>query len=163
MAKREKILVGLMIAALLYGGFELLFSGLDPERPESGLDSAQQTARQVSEQIQQAELEPARARIIELAGQQWENDPFYQMPENQYPVNTGPQENPDTEGFRYSGYLKAGNFEMAIINGVEYAPGEKIETRGAVVDRISPEKVVLWFPDTGEQATVFYRDSQGNR
>ena len=50
---------------------------------------------------------------------------------------------------------------MAIINGVEYSPGDAIKPSGAVVAQISPEKVVLRFPDAGEPVTVFYTDSQG--
>ncbi|MFW6428448.1 MAG: hypothetical protein ACOCY3_01015 [Desulfosalsimonas sp.] len=160
MARREKILIGLMIAAILYGAFELLVPERDEtgrQDPERDLSSAREIAEQISGQMEQAELTPGQIHILQLAAQKWERDPFHRLPQKPVRTESADTEGDGAEGLEYTGYLEVGDVKMAIINGVEYSAGDKLEQRDAFVQAISAEKVVLKSSDTGEQIIVQYK------
>ncbi|MCF8109862.1 MAG: hypothetical protein K9J85_00080 [Desulfobacteraceae bacterium] len=160
MAGREKILITLMIIAVLYGAFEVLRpegNGTERQSPEANIRSAREIAKQISMQIKQAELTPAQIHILRLAAQKWESDPFYRLPEKSVRIESAGTGSKGAKGLKYTGYLEVGNIKMAIINGIEYRAGERLEQGEAVVQSISAQRVVLKSTDTGEQIIVHYK------
>ncbi|MFW5975637.1 MAG: hypothetical protein ACOCP6_02630 [Desulfosalsimonas sp.] len=160
MSRREKIIVGLMIAAILYGAFELLVPAREQKEsqsPEAELQSAEQVAEDISGEMQDSELGPGELHVLKLAGSKWERDPFYRLPENPGSGTGKAADNDGAEGLSYTGYLDVGGNKMAIINGVEYRPGQQIENTDAVIQSVSAERVVLRSNDTGEQITLEYK------
>ncbi len=160
MGRREKILVALMAAAIVYGAFELFLapgSGRQHSghRPDAEVPS--ELAGSINSQIDTAGLSPDQERILELAVRPWENNPFYKQPQEK-------KKNPAAEGetkqqpvYRYLGYLDIGGQKMAIINGLEYKTGQLLESGRAVVRSISPQQVVIQSTRTGEKHTLLYQ------
>ena len=54
--------------------------------------------------------------------------------------------------FNYTGYMEYGRKKVAIINGLEYGEGEKLETPGYVLKAIFPGKVII--ENTLEKANI---------
>lgn len=162
MGTREKILVALMVLAVLYGAFELFLRPPEKRGPEkkSGpdIESARQMAEEVTSRIEQAKLTALQKNTLNLAGQQWGRDPFYVLPEEQALSTTETGDNGRSGSLKYTGYLEVGDTRMAIINGVEYRMGERLEKGGGVVKRITPGQVVIMSPRTGERFTVPYSE-----
>ncbi|MFP3980039.1 MAG: hypothetical protein ACLFUY_01490 [Desulfobacterales bacterium] len=162
MGTREKILVGLMIVALIYGAFEMFISPGENggQQQDSGpdIETARQMEQEINTRISQADLNAEQAYILEMAGRQWQRDPFYELPEKA----DIPEGQPETEGeqgkLEYTGYLEIGKTKMAIINGVEYRTGESLEKGGGMVRSISPGRVVVESTDTEKKISVPYKD-----
>ncbi len=162
MGTREKILVGLMIVALIYGAFELFLSPGESGGPKQAagpdIETARQMEQEINTRISRAELNAEQAYILEMAGRQWQRDPFYVLPE-QEDITEGQPETENMPGkLKYTGYLEIGNTEMAIINGLEYRTGERLEQGGAMVRSISPGRVVIESARTGEKISVPYKE-----
>ncbi|MFP3998615.1 MAG: hypothetical protein ACLFUN_02125 [Desulfobacterales bacterium] len=161
MGRREKILVALMIAAVLYGAFELFLPARQTDQnqnKDTDIESARQIAEKISAEMEQAKLNPEQTHVLQLAAQNWGRDPFYRLPEQTMPEKPESSESKGAEGLRYTGYLKVGDIKMAIINGAEYRTGERIDNGGRVVREIYAKKVVLQSPDTGERIIVQYKE-----
>lgn len=160
MGTREKILVGLMILALAYGAVEMFL--IKPEKitktknTGSDIEAARQMKQKINKRIKQADLSSHRQYIIKLAGRQWNRDPFYVLPEQEEISKTDSGGKSVIQDFQYTGYLEIGDIKMAIINGVEYRSGQKLEKGGGVLQSISPGQVVIKSPDTGERISVPY-------
>jgi hypothetical protein len=150
MKKREMIIVGV---ALLAGAYALLdYTVLS--RPSSvkseAVDREKQSALGAFVQSAQARLavfsgtDDNRVRqIIARAEAPWESDPFEALPtagpvaaEQGQAVDTGVE-------LRYTGYIRAGTRELAVINGMEYHLGDSLLDLGYRVVSITPERVVL--------------------
>jgi len=161
MGTREKILVGLMVLAVLYGAFELFItpSAKEPARENKGpdIEAARSMAEKIDSRIEQAELTDVQKDILKRAGRPWQRDPFYVLPD-QESVSTKSAESKSGSGnLRYTGYLEVGNTRMAIINGAEYRIGERLE-QGGVVKRIAPEQVIIESANTGKRFSVPYSE-----
>ncbi|MBS3757002.1 MAG: hypothetical protein KGY56_15005 [Desulfobacterales bacterium] len=162
MGTREKILVGLMIVALVYGAFELFISRGENvgQQQNSGpdIETARQMEQEINTRISQADLNAEQAYILEMASRQWQRDPFYVLPEQEDITEGQPETGGGPGKLEYTGYLEIGNTEMAIINGLEYRTGERLEQGGGMVRSISPGRVVVESASTGEKISVPYKD-----
>lgn len=162
MGTREKILVGLMFFAVLYGAFELFIGPPEKSGPEekSGpkIESARNMAEKIETRIDQAKLTALQKNTLKLSAQQWERDPFYVLPEEDAvsTTDTAAKRGPGT--LKYTGYLEFGDTRMAIINGVEYRMGERLEKGGGMVKRITPGQVIIESANTGERFAVPYSE-----
>ncbi|MCP4113947.1 MAG: hypothetical protein GY737_00825 [Desulfobacteraceae bacterium] len=147
MSKREKIIIVVMIAACIFAAAN--FTGfLDPakEGPSSKaeMEEIDSFSTALSQQIMQKSLSRTDIHTLKLAQEQWHGNPF-QMPETVEPLEElpGEMDEADESGsiqYIYSGYIKAGNRILCIINGMEYESGEYLgEYR---VTEITPKKVI---------------------
>jgi hypothetical protein len=147
-SKREKIILGLAILAVLYMGGRYLFSssGTDRTGLETEEDSAYGLVMEVAERIAQYNLTDMEQRVLEKAQMPWPDQPFITQ---QASAGTAePSESsilPATESdnYRFTGYLEIGNKRLAIINGEEYETGDRLTESNAAVRSISPELVLL--------------------
>lgn len=162
MGTREKILVGLMVLAVLYGAFELFIapSAKEPARENKGpdIEAARSMAKKIDSRIEQAELTDVQKDILKRAGRPWQRDPFYVLPDQESVQTTSAESKSGSGNLRYTGYLEVGNTKMAIINGVEYRTGERLEQGGGVVKRIAPEQVIIESANTGKRFSVPYSE-----
>ncbi len=148
MSRREKIMLFMAMAAVLYGVLEwVVFSSNEPPgAPVTAKtdDSAGFTDKMMAT-IMQVEIEhPHKKEIITKIDTPWENDPF---------VQPGPQSGstPETSGktvsylpdLVYSGFVFSGERAMAIIDGNEYFVGDTVVDTGYRIIRITPDKVVI--------------------
>ncbi len=160
MSKREKVLIVLMLAAVVYGAFELFYrpgAEAPGEVSRVEVDTARELSQEVSKSIAEAELRADESYILEVAAIRWMQDPFYQWPEHDALWEKAV---PDEEkiSMTYSGYLEMGKIRMAVINGVEYQTGEVTEDGRFVVVAITPGSVTLLSKKSGVEFTVPYED-----
>ena len=156
MAKREKIIVGLMVAVLLYGVFDFFISSLPKESTsaaEAKLAEARDLAARIADSLQKEGLTSAEKFILERAAEEWTQDPFLGK---QLVAMSAPPKAGETEiaRFAYTGFVEAGNKRLAIINGMEYQVGEELEPGGHVLRSISHNSVVLENAAGGEKMEI---------
>lgn len=161
MNKREKILITLTIVVAIGAGLFLLLDSQLREQPEESTQPqesvSQETMQLINEQdLEAPEIETSDYRlrkyerhVIQAVSQPWSGKIFSQD-------ETAPdQETPDKD-LHYSGYMQTNGQYLAIINGLPFAPGERLHGTGwgtYQVHSINPEKVVIKTPQ-GTQKTV---------
>ncbi len=88
-------------------------------------------------------LNPKEAYVLKKAQEKWAQDPLVELRKTRFmqPENVKPQE---LKGeIQYSGFLQMGKRRLAIINGMEYENGDKLEPGGYKIRSIHPNHVVL--------------------
>lgn len=161
MAKREKILIGLCIAGLVFLVY-FNFIGKEKKSPyaTNNAPTISSTDKFVAEQLillKKSEQIEADKQIIAKAAVTWENDPFASQElirqiegyaENEKTPSQINREKP--EPLLYSGYIKVGNNLLAIVNGMEYEKGDTIEGTSYEVFSVSiaTESIMLRSPDS---------------
>lgn len=86
------------------------------------------------------------AAILEKAGVEWRQNPFLKIQKPQPPAAPAGEKKPPEKGtgrLAYSGYLDMNGRRLAIINGMEYEAGDKVEPDGLTVKSILPNKVIM--------------------
>jgi len=148
MSRREKIMLFMALAALLYGVMEWgVFSpDTPPGTPVAGkkVPSDNMTDRMAANIMKVENEHPHKKEIIAKIETPWEKDPFVQ-PEPQ--SGSSALASAETESFLpdliYSGFISSGNRAMAIIDGNEYFVGDVVVDTGFRVIRITPDKVII--------------------
>jgi hypothetical protein len=151
MSKREKIIVGVMILAVILGG--LNFFGKSPVRMIAGnQNDGKELNKFIAKTIEQLNRseQDVSGYILKAAALPLHTDPFLQM---QGVAVTVPEagrsaaKKTDDRKLRYWGYLQAGRKQYAIINGIEYEKNDRIEPQGYIVQQITPAEVMLESPE----------------
>lgn len=146
MQKREKIILGLALAAIVYGliDFFLLSKGNSLNETEQIIAQADKNAHDFAERstaeiskIAIGKNQEEWQSLVTKIESDWKHDPFV------LPVEPEHKSVLPVSDIIYSGYIHAGNISFAIINGVEYKPGELIEKYGYRVVEITSKKVIL--------------------
>jgi hypothetical protein len=92
-------------------------------------------------------LGEANASIIQKAEASWKQNPFLEIQKAQPPPPTAAQipKGPARPAFNlaYSGFIDMGEKRLAIINGLEYEAGDKLEPDGLTIKSILPNRVIL--------------------
>jgi hypothetical protein len=144
MSKREKILVGLMSLAVLYGIF-VWFPSL--QQPTDNLNDDSKKKKLNAFIIKVVDkttngLSKTQAYVLQKAEAKWNQDPLIQIEpkpiveeDNQQPVLK--------TKLLYTGFLRMGDKRLAIINGMEYETGDILEPGGLMVRSISPSRVII--------------------
>lgn len=140
MSKREKII--LVIMALVIVGGVIYYINSQREvvvlERESELKELNSFVDATVIDLNKNNLTAPEMRTIASAEAEWVRDP-YRAPlikeeEKQKLLNIS---------FNYTGYLKAGQKTIAVINGLEYLAGEEIEPGGFIAREIYPDRVVI--------------------
>ena len=146
-SKREKIILGLTVLAVIYAGIVFFSSGPEDITSRSGGDgsSAEDLVTEVVESLALHSRTETERFILEKAQIRWPSDPFItsiaSSPGDREP---GERTNMDTdEVFNYTGYVEIGSKRLAIINGEEYETGDKVIESPFTVRGITPEQVLL--------------------
>jgi hypothetical protein len=153
MTTREKIIVGLMCLAILYGAWELVGNRgtAKPTAPPAG-NTVDQVRTFVGDLTQKMVAEKVPAEylyLINQASDQWNKDPFILTQEplsterKSERTKTEPEKISARPTLEYSGYLQVGTSILAIINGMEYAVGDALTLEGYYVKSVSPRNVVI--------------------
>jgi len=162
MAKREKIIVFIAIAAALYGVYDFLFSS-SSKKPPVKKDEGTKISSSVNNI--KAELEKISPQkdiyIVRAASVPWSKDPFSDLPKESEVVIQ--QKKTVLEALKrvsYSGYMKIGEKIFAVINGMEYEAGEELPTHnGCVISDISPFQIIIKIKG-GEEITIPLTEEQ---
>ncbi len=145
MSKREKILVGLMLLAVVYGLYIWFLPS--PQQTAAKKDDneqkrlsafiikvAEQTATGISKNM---------AYVLQKAEAKWERDPLIRIEPKTVEKEEDRQQPVLSSKMTYTGYLRMGDKRLAIINGTEYEAGDRLEPSGFIIRSISPSRVVI--------------------
>jgi len=131
--------------AVLYGGYNFFLSGKKEARTEANNDiqALNQFIANVAGTLGTVTSDES-AYILQKAVTQWKQDPFW-VEEIETPVLIEEKKPVEQQDFslRYTGYLKAGNTMLALIDGMEYEVGDSIENKEIIVDAITADRVTL--------------------
>lgn len=148
MTGREKIIVGLAVLAVGWGAWELGFAprpgGDSLARTTGGLQSLESFIAKVAEATNKEDLSDTDAYIIRLAESEWAQDPMVVIAENRPARPAKPVEQRETlprVDLVYTGYLKMGDRQLAIVNGAEYEAGDVLEPGALLIRRVYPDKL----------------------
>jgi hypothetical protein len=161
MTKREKIIVGVMCVAIVYGAYELLGTRGSKKSTAPAattkVNPEDETRKFVTDMTQKLVAERMRTEdqhAVNQASSEWTKDPFIQStaPLESKSSGSAPPKQPNdvsiaAPAFAFTGFLQMGDMQLAIINGLEYAVGDTIGTNGHYVESISPEGVVIGTTD----------------
>lgn len=154
MTTREKIIVGLMCLTILYGAWELIGNRkknvLKIASNENPVEQARKFVNDFSKKVIVEKGADKYADMINKASEKWSKDPFLLQRDslkNKKEVEEQPTKNKPVvqhiPRFVYSGFLQAGDAELAIINGLEYRVGESLNIDDYYVKSITPQSVVI--------------------
>jgi len=147
------MIVGLMVAAVLYGGYMFLFSGSAGDKKKSYGQSQKLINAFVADlanRIQAADTTVIDTEILEKSSAQWQKDPFLVIKKKTAAEEEAEKE-PEiidrgemTGAFNYSGFVEMGKIKLAIINGVEYQEGDQLALQDAALKTISSGEVHIY-------------------
>jgi hypothetical protein len=150
MTNREKIIVGFMVLAVVYGVYTVFFAA--PREAAISIDQGERDAlnsfvAKVTEKTQ-AGLTATQTYVLQKTQNEWKQDPFVQIqPKMTREEAAAKQPLVLKSKIVYSGFLEMGAKRLAILNGTEYEVGDRLEPAGLVVRTIKPTHVVVAAPD----------------
>ena len=152
MSTREKVLVGLMIAAVCLGGLLLITGGQKGKTSKAAVGHQkplpQMLARVTAQFGSQSSLEENRY-TLSMAQSPWRKDLFAEGPDlwsATAETSNATEGLPANVSLVYSGYIETPHRRVAIINGIEYVAGDQLDQSTYKVQHIAPTKVVLASP-----------------
>jgi hypothetical protein len=148
MSTREKIILFMALAALVYGGLEWFVFSSEKPSPTSVIQKKGLSAGTVDKmmaKIMNMEIEhPHKKAMIEKIETPWVRDPFVQPgPQNRQSTGESEEAMSVLPNLVYSGFISSGKHAMAIVNGMEYFTGDIIMDTGYRITRITPDKVII--------------------
>lgn len=157
MTKREKMLLGIMGAAVIVGGALFTMTGGGrgglTKGPDKLVTQARTNAEAQAKAVKTAGANPMEAHVADMALRPWNTKVFY---EKSLDIKSDAAR--DASMPMYSGYVEVGALRLAIIDGYEYREGDELETGGFLVERITPPQVTLRGVDNGKFVQLPYQD-----
>ena len=148
MTTREKIIVGLMVLAVVYGVYTVFFSApRETDAFKSGgdkeLESLNSFITKVADKTKNS-LSKEQAYILQKAQTKWKQDPLLQIqPKMSREEEEARQPLVLDNKIAYTGFLQMGDKRIAILNGLEYEVGDILEPGGLILRNIHPDHVVI--------------------
>ena len=155
MTSREKIIVLLLVVVVVWGLFTLSKGRSGKAKPVANGQAAASVVDLASNDVQSLQASLPGSNVVaylEEAGSPCTTNPFADV-DSPAAASTG--STAVAAVFVYSGHIKAGSQEMAIINGREYFEGETLSNGGYVVEKVSHDRVLLRGKENGETSEVF--------
>ncbi len=145
--KRQYIILGLMVLAVLYGIWELYPAGSHQKDRLSVTDARADLARFTSELLARRPAHPSvlEARLITAAETPWEWDPMV-GPQTFLAWRAAlqaPAPKDEPVHFDYTGFVDMGIRRLAVINDLDYVEGDVLITHDYRVLEIEPDKLIL--------------------
>lgn len=137
-----------MVVSVIYGVYTVFFS--EPREAvsfKSGVDKELETLNsfitKVADQTKNS-LSKKQAYVLQKAQAEWKQDPLMQIQPKMSEEDETERE-PLVLGSKilYTGFLQMGDKRLAIINGLEYEVGDKLEPGGLIVRNIHPNHIVI--------------------
>jgi hypothetical protein len=146
MSKREKIIVSVMAVLVLWGLFSFLKSGGVKGKPANQENAVADLTTNDFQNFQASLPSSNVVAYLEKVSEPYTGDPFADI---DLPVGTT-NSIAGVPEFIYSGHIKVGPREMAIINGQEYFENEIISGSDYVVEKVFKDRVLLRNKTKGE-------------
>ncbi len=151
LTKRQKLLLGLAAVAILYAIYNGIIAsplGKQMDDPAKKMMELKTFVAEVTAVAGRGELSDRDSYMISRANTDWLRNPFYDKRSYQEwkmfgnPAQADGVANAEA-AFRYLGYLEADQKMLAVINGIEYAAGERLEESDYMLLSIQPSRVVI--------------------
>jgi hypothetical protein len=159
--KREIIIIIITILVILFGVYAWLSGGkkqknikeINPAVTDNYISS-------IAGDLMKNPLNLADAYIVGRAEADWGKSPFWEKDSYREWASKDDAKTKDDPAAKimYSGYVDAGKKKMAVINGVEYSVGEKLEIEGYVLKKITATKVVLSNKNRGSELEIIIQE-----
>jgi len=159
MSTREKIIVGLMALAVVYGVYTLFLSGPPGETALKGggdreLEALNSFITKVADKTKSG-LSKKHVYVLQKAQVEWKQDPLLQIkPKLSEEEKEARKPLVLKSKILYTGFLQMGEKRLAILNGLEYEIGDRLEPDGLIVRNIHPNHVVIGSPDLKNKKVV---------
>ena len=157
--KRQIIILAVMGVVVLYGAYEFIFAGSARKagtEVESKSIEIKSLVSGLTTELTKDSSAGTDAYIIGRAEANWQKSPFLER--NLYKELAAREATAGKTAAAvkiiYSGYVDSGMKKMAIINGLEYNAGEKLEMEGYVLKEITKAKVVISNRNTGSEVEI---------
>lgn len=158
MTRREQILLGIM-GVVGVGAVISLLLPTGGKLPVAAVSStpATQVVQNVQTALAETTVSPNQLYVLDAAVRQASTNPFKPLPPG---VQLGPKTASQTEAaaqaLSYTGYMSIGNQVLAIVDGLEYRPGEVVGDTGYILKAITPSKIVLTATTDGSERELPY-------
>ena len=152
MKTREKIIVGIMCIALLFGVYVVFFSSGSGKGSGKSLgtaapgESIEEVLKKVTATVGEVTVSDTDRFVIASAEAGWEADPFLdkRSSQEQAPLGADDKDKPQIKiDVKYTGFIEMGPRKLAIINGQEYEAGEELPPGGIILKKVEPEQVIV--------------------
>ena len=149
MTMREKIIIGVMALAVLYGVLEFFLlaparkARMEAENRQQDLNTF---VAGLTKEMAEKNISGTDRYILERATAPWKQDLFFDAPPDvlaKTGAATGESETAEEVPFTYSGYMEMGRKRTAIISGLEYVQGDELRDGEYLVRAIFPNRVIL--------------------
>ena len=100
-------------------------------------------------------LSKEQAYVLQKAQIEWKQDPLLQIePEMSQEEKEARQPLVLESKILYTGFLQMGDKRLAILNGLEYEIGDRLDPGGLIVRNIHPNHVVIGSPDVKSKHVI---------
>jgi flagellar basal body-associated protein FliL len=151
MSTREKIIIVLMVLAVGYGVYTVFLSGPQEEAAfksngDKELKALKLFIAKVADNTKNS-LSKQQVYVLQKAQIEWKQDPLLQIKQK--------MSQEEKEELRplvlenkilYTGFLQMGDKRLAILNGIEYEIGDRLESGDLIVRDIHPDHVAIGSP-----------------
>jgi hypothetical protein len=154
--KRQILILGIMLLAVLYGAYEFFSTG---RKGQAVVNTAKKAADlntfigDITVALTKDTPSPVDAYMIKRAEAEWLRNPFNE-PKNarEEAIEKAAAHAQQAEEavtalkgkLNYTGYLDMGSKKIAIVNGSEYVTGDALDVGGYVLNGIYPTKIVIY-------------------
>ena len=151
MTNREKAIVGLMALTVGFGVYIMFFAGSKEEaafenRGDKELQALHSFINEVAEKTK-SRLPREQIYALQKAQSEWKQDPLIDIkPKMSRDEKTQRKPLKLDRKIIYTGFLQMGPKRLAIINGLEYEIGDRLEPDGLIVRSIHPNYIVIGSP-----------------
>lgn len=148
MSTREKIIVGLMILAVMYGVYTVFLSDPQEEAALKGGGDKELVAlnsfiTKVADKTKNS-LPKEQLYVLQKAKIDWTQDPLLQIQQKVSKEEEAARRPLVLDSkIIYTGFLQMGDKRLAILNGTEYEIGDIMEPGDLIVRNIHPNHVVI--------------------
>ena len=155
-----------MLLSVVYGVYTVFFEGKGGTQEITTISATKQLENLNSfitkvAEASKAGLSKEDKYIIQLAEAEWKQDPLISAelkdrPESeiQKAQKVAPAPIPDLN-IAYTGFMQMGDIKFAIINGVEYATGDRLEQGDYILRSITPSRVVIVSTGPSKKRYIF--------
>ncbi len=159
--KRQIIIIIIAIAAILFTAYALLSGGKSPKDvKDSNPVGKDNYISSIADDLMKNSISLADAYVVGRAEADWGKNPFWEKSSYREWASRDDAKTKDDPAAKtiYSGYIDIGKKKMAVINGLEYSVGDKLEIEGYVLKKITAAKVVISNKGRGSELEIFIQE-----
>lgn len=158
---RQIIIIIIAIAAIVFAAYSFLSGGkTHKDAKESNPAGKDDYISSLAGDLMKNHVSVAEAYIVSRAETDWGKNPFWEKGSyREWALRDDAKDKGDASAkIIYSGYVDVGKKKMAVINGLEYSVGEKLEIEGYVLKKITAAKVVISNKSRGSELEILLQE-----